>query len=324
MVERDRNGSYVVLTDIRVDESHSDPWRIAKKYHGQVNLNEYYQALLAKNEQVHGREKFNSKSKTSLENLPNGMKIYLPDDHVPVSSTSHFPFNDMPGNMDIEQCDTIMSIVSIAENSTTRWWDNYGYCENIGDGRGMTVSLVGFCSGTGDLLWVFQQLQQINNQHPLLRYLRVLQMVNGTNSTQHLHTLEQDLLKYQNDADWRKAVWRGILHFYWRPAMQFATGHSLHLPITKGFLFDLALHHGADAINRMADMVRTCAGGEADEQRWLMEMIAVRKNIIQQSQDLGPTDRCDMWYSILRANNLYLQRPLRNLCCYGDTFQIEK
>ncbi|MEO5921220.1 MAG: chitosanase [Pseudolysinimonas sp.] len=45
-----------------------------------------------------------------------------------------------------------MSLVSTAENSSTDWRAQYSYIEDIGDGRGYTAGIIGFCSGTGDML----------------------------------------------------------------------------------------------------------------------------------------------------------------------------
>jgi hypothetical protein len=40
-----------------------------------------------------------------------------------------------------------MELVSSAENSRLDWRGAFGYIEDIGDGRGYTVGLIGFCSG---------------------------------------------------------------------------------------------------------------------------------------------------------------------------------
>ncbi|MEU3356489.1 chitosanase, partial [Streptomyces sp. NPDC037389] len=45
-----------------------------------------------------------------------------------------------------------MQLVSSAENSTLDWKAQYRYIEDIGDGRGYTAGIIGFCSGTGDML----------------------------------------------------------------------------------------------------------------------------------------------------------------------------
>ena len=234
------------------------------------------------------------------------------------------PFDKLPGDMTIDQCDVIMSLVSIAENGTVKWWKNYKYCENIKDGRGMTVSLVGFCSGTGDLRWVFENLQKINPTHPLLKHLEALKVVRNGN-TMGLESLHVDLERF-GDKDWERAVWNGILKFYWEPAMSFANKICVKHPITKGFLFDIALNHGSKAIVEMCSkikMTRLRDGG--NEVEWLKELIDVRKHIIQKidrSTIFGQPDRCLLWRSILDGGNLQLKRPLEKLKCYGSTFNI--
>src|SRR6185437_7226410 len=45
-----------------------------------------------------------------------------------------------------------MELVSSAENSSLDWKKQYGYIEDIKDGRGYTAGIIGFCSGTGDVL----------------------------------------------------------------------------------------------------------------------------------------------------------------------------
>ncbi|KAJ3042899.1 hypothetical protein HDV00_006461 [Rhizophlyctis rosea] len=238
---------------------------------------------------------------------------------------SHIPF-DLPGGLSKEQCDTILSLVAVAENSTTKWHKKYDYCEDIGDGRGLTVSIVGFCSGTSDLLWVVTRLSQIKPDHPLVKYIPALREVDGTDSTKPLKHFAKDLKKHCDDA-WKCAVWEGIIYHYWKPAMDFAEQIGCHYPITKGFLYDLALNHGADQMAAMAARIAVpppCRDG--NEKEWLAHLIWVRRYIIMNedpSTNDGQTDRCDMWNSVLDTGNVGLQRPLRNLWCYGDKFSIE-
>lgn len=242
-----------------------------------------------------------------------------------ITSPTHIPYVTLPGGMTILQCDAIMSLVSIAENSTTSWWENYAYCENIHDGRGMTVSLVGFCSGTGDLLWVFRDLQKLKSDHPLLSYLPALVKVNGTAKTTGLTNLAKDI-KAHDDQYWRQAVWDGILHFYWNAAIKYVQSLGLNYPISKGFLYDIALNHGAEQLPVMGKQVTAKApNAGGDEKNFLAELIAVRQNIITKvdpSTNNGQPDRCIMWNSVLKSGNVNLDRPIKNLVCYGDTFTI--
>ncbi len=48
-----------------------------------------------------------------------------------------------------------MRLVSSAENSSLDWRAQYRYIEDIHDGRGYTAGIIGFCSGTGDMLEAF-------------------------------------------------------------------------------------------------------------------------------------------------------------------------
>src|SRR4051794_11446308 len=52
--------------------------------------------------------------------------------------------------------DIAMQLVSSAENSSLDWRAQYKYIEDIGDGRGYTAGIIGFCSGTGDMLDLVQ------------------------------------------------------------------------------------------------------------------------------------------------------------------------
>ena len=53
-----------------------------------------------------------------------------------------------------------MKIVSSAENSSLDWKAQYKYIEDIDDGRGYTAGIIGFCSGTGDMLDLVELLHR--------------------------------------------------------------------------------------------------------------------------------------------------------------------
>lgn len=46
-----------------------------------------------------------------------------------------------------KQVDVTLQLIGLPENSTTHWWKNYDYCENIDDDRGFTVTIFGATSG---------------------------------------------------------------------------------------------------------------------------------------------------------------------------------
>lgn len=239
------------------------------------------------------------------------------------------PLKSLPGGLTVEQCDVILSLVSIAENSSINWRNFYNYAENIHDGRGITISLVGFCTGTWDFIQVLEELQKINPNHHLVKYIPKVRAVDGTSSTKGLENLIPDIHNLGDDKEWKEAVWKIIIKLYWGPAMDVAKEYGCKYAISKGFLYDLALNHGSDEMEKMIikikDVPHPINGG--DEKLWLAKLIDIRQHIIvnvDRSTNNGQPDRCIMWRSILNSNNVNLNKPLYNLVCYGDVFHIKK
>src|SRR3954469_14307550 len=89
---------------------------------------------------------------------------------------------------DARKKEIAMELVSSAENSSLNWKAQYTYIEDIGDGRGYTGGIIGFCSGTGDMLGVVQDYTRREPGNPLASYIPALQKVNGTASHTGLGT----------------------------------------------------------------------------------------------------------------------------------------
>lgn len=73
-----------------------------------------------------------------------------------------------------------MQLVSSAENSSLNWRAQYGYIEDINDGRGYTGGIIGFTSATGDMLQVVSLYGMMAPKAGLLKFLPALRKVNGT------------------------------------------------------------------------------------------------------------------------------------------------
>jgi hypothetical protein len=236
---------------------------------------------------------------------------------------THIPF-ELSGGMTALQADAILSLVSIAENGTTSWWNNYNYIEDIGDGRGYTINIVGFCTGTSDFLWFVQNLQKFSPNHPLVKYIPALQKVDGTASHAGLDGLPALIKSLGNDADYLRATWEAIIHFYWGTAMATADQYGLTSPISKGQLYDINLNAGSLSIAKKVKAKSPALGG--DEKVWLAELQDLWQQLIttgDKSLDSGQPDRALMWKSILSKGNVNLDRPITGLVCYGDKFQID-
>ncbi|MHB9850460.1 chitosanase [Streptomyces krungchingensis] len=86
-----------------------------------------------------------------------------------------------PGKKELAQ-----QIVASAENSTLNWREAYGYIEDIGDGQGYTAGIIGFCTGTHDLLTLVERYTDAHPDNGLARYLPALRKVDGTDSHEGL------------------------------------------------------------------------------------------------------------------------------------------
>ena len=74
--------------------------------------------------------------------------------------------------IDQEKC---FEITSTAENSTIAWWTEFGYLQDIGDGRGYTCGIAGFTSATGDLLKLVQNYTSTKPGNVLAQFVPGLQ-----------------------------------------------------------------------------------------------------------------------------------------------------
>ena len=268
--------------------------------------------------------KFFKRSHHVIPNLP--ISIHLPV----VDSINHSPSWQngtripipLPGNMTSKQCDNILSLVSIAENSTINWYDNYTYIQDIGDGRGYTCNIVGFCSGTGDLLFFFQRIKEIDNKHPLVEFIPALQKINGTDSHEGCNGLINAIKKCKNDPVYIEATWKTIIFFYWMPVMVTANSLGIQWPITKGQLYDINLNMGNLSLVSKVKSIPPSRGG--NELIWLIELQTIwHRHITQKDSTLngGQPDRSLMWRSIRDSGNYYLKSPI-NVTCYGDVYEI--
>lgn len=201
-----------------------------------------------------------------------------PDIPKEISDTIYETWNLTP-----EQVDTIMQLVSLPENGSTRWPLFYNYIEWGKDSslRGYTGTIFGATTGTGSMLEVWKELKTIQPDHPLVvKYMDAMEQAKGgdisgleglahvggdptqavarysnwtPNGRTHLDHIEGDLATLVVDDAWRRAVWRAFLRLNWESAAHFCNktgpcadrpGPVLKSPLAKGFLVDTSLNHG--------------------------------------------------------------------------------
>ncbi|KAI8617018.1 lysozyme-like domain-containing protein [Chytriomyces sp. MP71] len=259
-----------------------------------------------------------------------------------------------------------MSLVWTAENSegdltgVVPWYKAYSYIQNIGDGRGFTTNIVGFCTGTGDFLVFLKNLQKISPCHPLTKYIPDVQALSAANSGTlvGLKGLPQLVLDYGGGASgsgpidpaYVQATWDTLSALtdsgYWGTAMSYSRQFFLSLPISKGQLYDIGLNAGTDGLKTVISRVKTppptaATSGTTAEVNWLLDLQSQWINYIATtpSIDDGQLDRGLMWQHLVDPSktqknskgqvganndvpNLKLSFPL-SVNCYGSTLNIQ-
>jgi chitosanase len=218
-----------------------------------------------------------------------------------------------------------MQLVSSAENSTLNWRSQYGYIEDIRDGRGYTAGIVGFCSGTSDMLALVSEYTRRKPGNVLARYLPALRAVDGSDSHAGLDP--------GYPAAWRAAATDPVFQkaqedmrdrTYFGPAVTLARADGLRA-LGQFAYYDAAVMHGMSGLRVMrAEAVKAARtprqGG--DETVWLDAFLDARVRAMQVEEAHSDTSRVDTAQRVfLRAGNLDLNPPL-TWRVYGDRFTV--
>jgi chitosanase len=256
---------------------------------------------------------------------------------VTVASTGHASEARQPARAaapvdltDPHKKDIAMQIVSSAENSSLDWRAQYKYIEDIGDGRGYTAGIIGFCSGTGDMLELVEEYTRRKPNNVLARYLPALRRVNGSDSHAGLDpNFPRDWRTAAGDSVFKQSQDHERDRAYFNPAVNQATGDGLRA-LGQFVYYDAMVMHGpgGDRLSfggiRKAAMkkARTPAQG-GNETTYLNAFLDVRRAIMKEEEAHSDTSRVDTaqrpW---LKAGNLDLDPPLR-WKMYGESFRID-
>jgi chitosanase len=231
---------------------------------------------------------------------------------------------------DAKKKEIAMELVSSAENSSLDWKAQYTYIEDIGDGRGYTGGIIGFCSGTGDMLAVVEDYTSREPGNPLAKYVSALKKVNGTASHSGLgsayvsawHKAASDIVFQQAQDAERDST-------YFNPSVSQAKSDGLHA-LGQLIYYDAIVMHGpgndSDSFGgiRKAAMkkARTPAQG-GNETTYLNAFLDARKVVMKKEEAHADTSRVDTEQRVfLSAGNLNLDTPLK-WKTYGDSYSIK-
>ena len=221
--------------------------------------------------------------------------------------------------------DIAMRLVSSAENSSLNWRAQYRYIEDIHDGRGYTAGIIGFCSGTGDMLEVVKAYTRARRHNPLARFIPALKRVNGSDS--HAGLGRKFVVAWRRAAKtraFRRAQERERDGTYFEPAVALAQADGLQ-SLGQFAYYDAAVVHGFEGMQgvrrrALARAATPAAGG--DESGYLEAFLDER--VVEMKKEAAHEDVSRIETAqrrFLREGNLDLALPLR-WAVYGDRYSI--
>ncbi|MFE7126284.1 chitosanase [Streptomyces sp. NPDC057617] len=222
-----------------------------------------------------------------------------------------------------------MQLVSSAENSSLDWKAQYGYIEDIGDGRGYTAGIIGFCSGTGDMLDLVELYTSRKPGNPLASYLPALRKVDGTDSHQGLDPGFTSAWKQAaKDSAFKTAQNDERDRVYFNPAVSRGKQDGLGT-LGQFAYYDAIVMHGDGGDSTSFGNIRKRALAKAktpaqggDERQYLHAFLDARVWAMKQEEAHEDTSRVDTAQRVfLNKGNLNLDPPL-DWKVYGDSFHI--
>jgi chitosanase len=234
------------------------------------------------------------------------------------------------GLADARKKDVAMQLVSSAENSSLDWKAQYKYIEDIGDGRGYTAGIIGFCSGTGDMLELVEAYTQRVPGNVLAKYLPALRRVNGSDSHAGLDSgFVADWKAAAGDPQFQKAQDDERDRVYFNPAVAQAQADGLGA-LGQFAYYDAMVMHGpgpdADSFGgiRKAALSKAKAPSQGgDESTYLTAFLDARAAAMRTEAAHSDTSRVDTAQrQFLKAGNLDLHTPL-SWKVYGESFHID-
>ncbi|HYE57881.1 MAG TPA: chitosanase [Rhodothermales bacterium] len=218
------------------------------------------------------------------------------------------------------------ALISVFENDTPEI--QYGYAEDLHDGRGITAGRAGFCTGTGDAYEVVARYAARRPDAQIVRFLpelRRLLTADDPSDTHELAGYEAAWATAAEDAAFRTVQDAVVDSLYYRPALRRARTAGLKLPLAIVVVYDTIIQHGEgddlDGLPALIERTTRVLGGTpasgVDERRWLRTFLAVRRATLLHAHDpatregwRASVDRVDILATLERTGALDLGGPL--------------
>jgi chitosanase len=234
-----------------------------------------------------------------------------------------------PGLAAPEKKELAQQIVASAENSTLNWRSAYGYIEDIGDGQGYTAGIIGFCTGTHDLLTLVERYTKAHPGNGLAKFLPALREVDGTDSHEGLDPGFTAAWKAEAEVPaFRKAQDAERDRVYFAPAVRLAKLDGLGT-LGQFVYYDAMVFHGpgtgANSFYGLRDRAMQEANTPSEggsEKAYLDIFLDIRRKAMKSRRADIDTTRIDTAQRrFLYDGNLELETPL-GWAVYGDTYRV--
>lgn len=227
-------------------------------------------------------------------------------------------------------------IISVFENNTPEI--DYGYAENLDDGRGITAGRAGFTSATGDMLTVVERYTERVPGNPLAGYLPRLRELAAEESgaVDGLEGLESAWLAAADDPIFREVQDEVVDDEYYWPAVDHAGELGLSFPLSLLNLYDTCIQHGdgddPDGLPAIISRTTAQAGGTPadgiDENDWLWAFMEIRRSVLLDPYDPDTREawaesvgRADALIDVFESGNVMLIPPI-TINPFGTAFTL--
>jgi len=227
---------------------------------------------------------------------------------------------------DAKKKEYAMEIVSSAENSSLDWRAQYAYIQDIHDGRGYTAGIIGFCSGTSDMLELVETYTQKYPNNGLAKFLPALRKVDGTSSHAGLDpNYKSAWVAEAKVAAFQRAQEKERDDVYFNPAVARAKSDGIRA-LGQFAYYDAAVVHGYDGLlavrKRALKKAKSPAQG-GDEKTYLNAFLDERVVEMKKEEAHSDVTRIETAQRVfLKAGNLDLNAPL-TWKVYGDSYKIK-
>ena len=235
----------------------------------------------------------------------------LPETEVPTGS---FQWADLTD----DQYRRTLLLTSIFENANLTL--QYGYCNNLNDGRGFTFGFCGFVTKHADAKRVMREyLLRRPDDEVMAMYLENMTVSSPGNDGTHLLNGFCDAVKERgNDPDFRAAQDKIQKEMYYFPSREWGIKVGARMALTKAQIYDAMINHGQGrqdpfSIDHIVDKTNAKVGvplDGADEIKWLEEFLNIREKTLYDAGGKPYARRISFYRELLEGQNYNLDGPI--------------